>query len=170
MLPQEESYERFGASESGKVRPSDEQHPQLSFRNVEKIQFGERVDCPPDFRHVYSMAGARKTGLVSSSSATEDQLLRRKRPQQQRGAELQDGERGEEGGSRKKRRQQQEEEGGDEVGDGSEGRKEWGKVKGGDDPMLKMVMERERVRVVEAYKELQKKRREEKGWNFSTLD
>jgi hypothetical protein len=42
---------------------------------------------------------------------------------------------------------------------------------GGGDPMLKLVMERERVRVIEAYKALQKKRREESGGrNFSTLD
>lgn len=36
--------------------------------------------------------------------------------------------------------------------------------------MLKMVMEREKIRVVEAYKALQKKRRDEQGRNFSTLD
>ena len=126
---QEENYERFGASESGKVRPSDEQHPQLSFQNVEKIQFGERGDCPPDFRHVYSMAGARKTGLVSSTS---EQPLRQKRAQPREAKMSEE----EEGGARKKRRQQTDEEG--KEGEGSEERKEWGKVKGGDDPMLKM--------------------------------
>ena len=33
-----------------------------------------------------------------------------------------------------------------------------------------MVMEREKIRVVEAYKSLQKKRRQEQGRNFSTIE
>jgi hypothetical protein len=160
-------YERFGASESGKVRASDEQHPQLSFGNVEKIKFGERVDCPPDFRHVYSMAGARKTGLISSAEEQGASFLRKKRPQQQqRDGEEHDAEGREDGGARKKRRQQGE----DEERQTGQGQVRKVGKEGGDDPMLKMVMERERVRVVEAYKELQKKRREEKGRNFSTLE
>jgi hypothetical protein len=108
------------------------------------------------------MAGAKRTGLVSSPSGDPAASARKgvKRQQQQM-----DEEEISDSFTKKSRRggESTERDGGGGGGTGSSNKE--------GDPMLKLVMERERVRVIEAYKALQKKRREDSGGrNFSTLD
>jgi hypothetical protein len=64
VLLQRADGERFGASEKGAVRNSDRQDGIENFPTHDRsIQFGERVEAPPDLRHTFSMAGAKKAGL-----------------------------------------------------------------------------------------------------------
>lgn len=60
----------FGASETGQLRASDMDGAKMTFdaTDADEVKFGERVEAPPDLRFSFKMAGAKKIGLGQDES------------------------------------------------------------------------------------------------------
>lgn len=82
-----ETFEReFVSSETGMLRASDMDDAKMTFDEAcgDEVKFGERVEAPPDLRFSFKMAGAKKIGLGQDESEANTAGKRFAAMQQQR--------------------------------------------------------------------------------------